>query len=162
MMNPACERDQYLSLSDEELSAQCILDFFKATGNGGQKRNKTSSAVRLIHKPTRIAVTDSVERSQHRNRANALQKLRLAIALEFRSDSCGVLKNSCSLSAKDYPIWVAAIFDALQAGKWDPPAAAETLGWSKSHLTKMLTRDSILWQKLTDERAKRGLPFLHP
>ena len=78
------DRDRFLSDSDEELAAACTLDFFKSTGRGRQKRNKTSSAVRLIHRPTGLSVTDCSERSQHRNRAAALAKLRLLIAREVR------------------------------------------------------------------------------
>ena len=40
-------RDDFLKLDDSALSACCELEFFKGSGNGGQKRNKTSSAVRV-------------------------------------------------------------------------------------------------------------------
>lgn len=51
------------------------MDFFKATGPGGQHRNKTMSAVRLVHKPTKITVTSSASRSQHDNRRYAYEQL---------------------------------------------------------------------------------------
>lgn len=44
----------YLNLSDEELMRQCEMDTFKASGPGGQHRNKRESAVRLKHLPTGI------------------------------------------------------------------------------------------------------------
>ena len=44
------ERDIILSFDDEKLSSACNIEFFKATGPGGQKRNKTSSAVRVTLK----------------------------------------------------------------------------------------------------------------
>lgn len=51
------------------------MDFFKSTGPGGQHRNKTMSAVRLVHAPTSIIVTSSSSRSQHDNRKYAYEQL---------------------------------------------------------------------------------------
>lgn len=62
--------------SDDELLAQCRVDTFRAGGPGGQHQNTTESAVRLVHEPSGITVTARDERSQHRNRALALARLR--------------------------------------------------------------------------------------
>ena len=50
-------RDGILALSEEELGNIVEFDFFKRSGNGGQKRNKTSSAVRVILKDFNISAT---------------------------------------------------------------------------------------------------------
>ena len=62
--------------ADEDLLRECRLDTFRSSGPGGQHVNKTESAVRLTHPPSGVVVTCQEERSQHRNKALCLQKLR--------------------------------------------------------------------------------------
>ena len=61
-----------IEVKEEELK----MDVFRSSGAGGQKVNKTSSAVRLTHLPTGIVVACQIERSQHRNRATALNMIK--------------------------------------------------------------------------------------
>ncbi len=69
---PEIEDEVDIEVKDDELK----MDVFRSSGPGGQKVNKTSSAVRLTHLPTGIVVACQIERSQHRNRATALQMLK--------------------------------------------------------------------------------------
>ena len=52
------------------------MEFYVGGGPGGQHRNKTASAVRLVHPPTGVTVTASERRSQAQNRGAALERLR--------------------------------------------------------------------------------------
>lgn len=62
--------------SDEALLAQCRVETFRAGGKGGQHQNTTDSGVRLVHEPTGLTVVARRSRSQARNKADALRRLR--------------------------------------------------------------------------------------
>src|SRR6202035_4982586 len=79
-------RNPWTSLTDAQLLAQCEVDTYRASGPGGQKRNKTSSAVRLRHPPSGLLVIAEESRSQHENKARALRRLRQALFLRLRDD----------------------------------------------------------------------------
>jgi protein subunit release factor B len=65
-----------LPATDEELLAECDVETFRSSGPGGQNVNRRESAVRLVHRPTGITTTCQDERSQLRNKAGALERLR--------------------------------------------------------------------------------------
>lgn len=66
------DQDIEIEVREEDLK----MDVFRSSGAGGQHVNKTSSAVRLTHLPTGIVVSCQADRSQHRNRALAVQMLK--------------------------------------------------------------------------------------
>jgi len=79
------DRERLLALSDDALLRECEVDRYRASGPGGQKRNKTESAVRVRHRPTGLVAHSVDSRSQHENRARAVRRLREKLALELRS-----------------------------------------------------------------------------
>ena len=90
---PEITDNNEIELRDDDIEMQV----YRSSGAGGQKVNKTSSAVRLIHKPTGIVVSSQVERSHFQNLENCKNMLRARLAeikerehLEKISDIKGV------------------------------------------------------------------------
>lgn len=69
---PEIDDDASVEIRPEDIEMQV----YRSSGAGGQHINKTSSAVRLIHKPTGIVVSCQTERSQFQNRDNCMKMLR--------------------------------------------------------------------------------------
>ncbi len=139
-----------LDFDDAKLLAECAVHTFRASGPGGQKRNKTSSAVRLVHHPSGITVKSAESRSQHENKAHALRRLRTAIAIRFRSPLPeridwpptvqivdGTLRLNRSNPANDHVL--ALVLDALFETAGSAPAAAHRLGITQSSLKRFLS-----------------------
>ena len=93
-------RAAWTVLSDAQLLAQCEVDTYRASGPGGQKRNKTSSAVRLRHLPSRMLVIAEESRSQHENKARALRRTRDR-SDDARADASAHACNNRALALRD-------------------------------------------------------------
>ena len=123
------DRDELLALEDDELLRHCRCDTFRASGPGGQHRNTSDSAVRLTLEDTEVSAIASEERSQHRNRARAVKRLRLQIALNLRRDPAPSWDGPWKPGARDrqYAVFVAHVFDTLAATEYRVSDTAKLL-----------------------------------
>jgi hypothetical protein len=161
-------RDNQLLLSDEALLAECSIDFFKSTGKGGQKKNKTSSAVRLIHLPTHTEAVMGNFRSQADNKKVALKQLKINLAVKWRKLPLMAWDKNIAPGAsfiineknKLYPLLVAVLLDHLDFYDYQVSKAAESLKISTGQLIKVLKKHPTVWQVANQNRTKLGLKSL--
>jgi hypothetical protein len=160
------------SLDDAALLAQCRVDRRRGAGPGGQHRNKTESAVELVHQPTGVHAQASERRSQHENQRQALKRLRLNLALEVRGDHTPARPSDLwqkrqqgrtlpiNSSHGDLPAILAEALDVIAACREDVAKAARSRGLSTSQLLKLLRKHPPALEQVNDKRRSRGLhPF---
>ena len=166
-------RGAWTSLTDPQLLAQCAVDTYRASGPGGQKRNKTSSAVRIRHLPSGLIVIAEESRSQHENRARALRRLRQALYLKVRDPLAAEFLTPDGLRArdgfaevlpkqarldlgrKDPRFWdmVGLVLDVLQAVEARVSDAAAALGITTGNLIDFLRTEPKVWEQANHLRA---------
>ena len=150
---------------DDAFLRDCRVETFRGPGPGGQKRNKTSSAVRITHQPTGINAIAGESRSQSQNKTSALRRLRLRMAIELRqpTDPAGAkpawFRLDVSPKNEHYPAVVGFVLDTLAAVDWALAPARDALGVGSSQLIKFLQADADVWTAVQKARAAKGL---HP
>ena len=168
-------RATWSRLTEDQLLAQCEVDTYRASGPGGQKRNKTSSAVRLRHTPTGLIVIAEESRSQHENKAKALKRLSKALFLDLRDplpvditpDAVAALPDYANardhsgrlhMSVKNPLFWpaVGVVLDVLVAVEARVVDAAVLLGVSTGNLIDFLQTDPKVWQEANRLRTVHG------
>ncbi len=162
-------RVDYLLASDDQLVAQCEVDRYRASGPGGQHRNKTESAVRLRHRLTGVSAIGEDSRSQSENKLHAVRRLRSAIALAVREPvqlepyavpprlAALVAAGTAPLGAKTrltgaYWAGIAELLDLLVAGHLEIAATAQRLGITTGALSKLLLHDDQVARVVNDLR----------
>ena len=167
-------RADFLLASDDALIAQCEVDRYRASGPGGQHRNKTESAVRLRHKPSGVTAIGEDSRSQAENKLHAVRRLRAAIALQVREPvqldgytpsprlAALVAGGTAPLGAKtrltgEFWAAIAELLDLLVAGDLEIGATAQRLGITTGALSKLLLHDEHVARAVNDLRRSRNL-----
>jgi hypothetical protein len=156
------------------------VDTYRANGPGGQKRNKTSSAVRLRHPPSGLIVIAEESRSQHENRARALRRMRQALYLKIReeipagdltpehlqarSDYPEPLQNGgrLDLGRKDPRFWpaIGLVLDLLLSQQARLSDVARLLSISTANLVDFLRIEPKVWAEANHLREQFGQKHL--
>lgn len=166
--HPAC-------IAEEKLLEDCDIQRTRASGPGGQHRNKTETAIQITHVPTGLTALAYERRSQEDNRKVAVFRLRLTLAAEHRTvksrvvnptalwDSrCPKGKIFCSDSHQDFPSMIAEAMNAVDAKGFDVRLAAAALGCSTSQLVRFIAKSAEAFLALNNGRAQVGLRRLKP
>ena len=155
------------ALDERTLTEQCEYRTGRASGPGGQHRNKVETAVVWLHKPTGVAGEATERRSQPQNRAVALFRLRLNLALAIRTapaelpsplwqSRCRGGRIVVSAEHDDFPVLLSEAMDHLAAIAWDPRAAAHSLGTTSSQFIKFLKKCPAAFAAVNRARAADG------
>jgi hypothetical protein len=167
-------RDRVLLLPDAELARECELDRFRGSGPGGQKRNKTESAVRLRHLPTGLVGLATDSRSQSENRARALRRLRENAALELREPvviddyrppaalAALLAEGTAARGPKqrqrpEYLLAMAQLLDLFVATGGSVGDTGRLLGLTTGATSKLLLGDDRFAAEVNRQRAARGM-----
>jgi len=163
--HPAC-------LDDEELLKSCDFGRSRASGPGGQHRNKVETMALLTHRPTGLKAHASERRSLSENKSVAMRRLRLALAVDFRTgvpigeigsklwrSRVGGGKIACNPEHRDFPSLLAEAMDVIADAGWDLKKPALRLDVSASQLIKLLKDHPPAMVRMNAERALRNM---HP
>ncbi len=168
-------------LSWESLESQIRFEAIRSAGPGGQHRNKVSTGVRLTHLPTGMQGMATERRSQKENKFEALFRLRLRLALDYRNvprdEDLGPPENyepsaewctrlfagriRVNPSHADFPSLLAEVLDRLAADRDDVERTAAALRVTKSQIVKFLALQPAALHALNERRGARGLRPFH-
>ena len=167
-------------LPPDKLEQQCRWVFSRASGPGGQHRNKVETAATIEHIASGIRASATEERSQQRNRQVALRRLRLALAVEYQENSesqaalplasketlraselwgqyCRSGKIRISEENEHFPALLAEAFETLRLLDYNLAKTAERLGTSATQLVRFFSAYAPALSRLNAQLVARGL-----
>jgi hypothetical protein len=161
-------------LSDVALLTDCRMDTYRGSGPGGQKRNKTSNAVRLTHLPSGLFVTATESRSLALNKLHALRRLRIKLAAEVREpidlltfslpDWFLEIRQNGRIAVSHRQLLYAAaaglVLDLFAVLRASPSAVAINLGVPTTAVIRLLEGEIAFWAAANRIRKEEGLSAL--
>jgi hypothetical protein len=157
--------------ADDALLQACDVRRGRASGPGGQHRNKVETAVFLHHRESGLKASATERRSQAENLGQALARMRVTLALaerrtislpqapseSWRQRVSGRGQLSASRTHADFAILLAEALDFIAAHQGDVAAAAENLSITTSQLVRFLKLEPAALSDVNEQRATRGL-----
>lgn len=164
----------YRFLSEDQLLAQCRVEHYRGSGPGGQKRNKTSNAVRLKHEETGLIVTATEARSAKENHLFAVRRVRLKLVAEIREaiellhfeppDWFLSIRHQGHIDVSRRHEFYAAtgglILDLLEVCRGNPSDVATNLGVNTTAIVRILENEPLFWTKANQIRERFSLARL--
>lgn len=162
-------------LDEAALLAKCEVRRQRRSGPGGQHRNKVETAVVITHQPTGIQGEASERRSQEQNRQVAIRRLRVNLAINYRTacvaesyqpserwrQRCRRQRISVNPEHEDFPAILAEAMNLLAAREWEPKEASSQLACTSTQLLKLIQLEPHAYLELNRQRTTRGLRPLH-
>lgn len=163
------------ALDEESLLKHCTITRGRASGPGGQHRNKVETHITVEHKPSGIDAQAGERRLAKENRSVAIRRLRLKLAMSLRVEvpagdirsalwkqRCVKKRIVCNPKHRDYPSLLAEAFDVIDACSFDMKKASIRLGCSATQLTRMIVDHPPAFDMLNQSRQDHGLHRLRP
>lgn len=161
------------ALDPQRLLTQCYVCRSRASGPGGQHRNKVQTAVTLRHRPTGIEGTASERRSQAQNLHKATFRLRINLALAIRHpispshrpsplwrSRCKNGRIGVNPAHEDFPAILAEAMDVIAIHTMDAKSAATHLGCTPTQLIRLLQAQPKALAWVNERRRGLGLKSL--
>ncbi len=167
-------------LPDDALQSLCQMNQLRRSGPGGQHRNKVSTAIQWTHPASGIMAEANESRDQQRNRREALQRLRLRLAIRLRSTPATTADADqrhdlyqhfrqlgrqrhlkISPSHHDYPAFLAIVMDDLHVAGGQPSQVASLWDASTTAVVSLLAAGPAALEEVNRWRTHHGRGRLH-